>query len=96
MSTDLLCDGVNHCGDNSDETTTSLCAGAATHLALHSFLPSFLFYRVLPSFTELPCVVSIRSYFYLVLPSFTWLDSSFINDHVVGREWFPFTEFYRV
>lgn len=26
VSTDLLCDGVNHCGDNSDETTTSLCA----------------------------------------------------------------------
>ena len=27
ISTDLLCDGVNHCGDNTDETTTSLCAG---------------------------------------------------------------------
>ena len=27
ISTDLLCDGVNHCGDNTDESTSSLCAG---------------------------------------------------------------------
>lgn len=26
ISTDLLCDGVNHCGDNTDESTSSLCA----------------------------------------------------------------------
>lgn len=31
ISTDLLCDGVNHCGDNTDETTTSLCADQDLH-----------------------------------------------------------------
>ena len=34
ISTDLLCDGVNHCGDNTDETTTSLCAGRTTQNSL--------------------------------------------------------------
>ena len=42
ISTDLLCDGVNHCGDNSDETTTSLCAGEFNCNVFFSF-SSFFF-----------------------------------------------------
>jgi hypothetical protein len=34
ISTDLLCDGVNHCGDNTDETTTSLCADSDQHFKI--------------------------------------------------------------
>ncbi|KAI9550054.1 hypothetical protein GHT06_001666 [Daphnia sinensis] len=34
ISTDLLCDGVNHCGDNTDETTTSLCADSEQHFKI--------------------------------------------------------------
>ncbi|XP_026667911.1 uncharacterized protein LOC113464114, partial [Ceratina calcarata] len=28
IETDLLCDGVNHCGDGSDEATSTLCANS--------------------------------------------------------------------
>ncbi|KAL0132306.1 hypothetical protein PUN28_000234 [Cardiocondyla obscurior] len=34
IETDLLCDGVNHCGDGSDEATSTLCANSETSTIL--------------------------------------------------------------
>ncbi|XP_047366180.1 uncharacterized protein LOC124955601 isoform X2 [Vespa velutina] len=34
IETDLLCDGVNHCGDGSDETPSTLCANSEASMIL--------------------------------------------------------------
>ncbi|XP_043492652.1 uncharacterized protein LOC122518047 isoform X1 [Polistes fuscatus] len=47
IETDLLCDGVNHCGDGSDEATSTLCANseASTILGMQTtwFAAAFVF-----------------------------------------------------
>lgn len=37
ISQNLTCDGVNHCGDNSDETSEALCGGKESKSALYFY-----------------------------------------------------------
>lgn len=47
ISQNLTCDGVNHCGDNSDETSEALCGGIQLIFLRSSVILTEVFIHIL-------------------------------------------------